>query len=491
MLEQKRTWPRSRRTRDAVVRIASLIIVFAVPVKAAEQWIKLTTPHFEMYTTNRERKAVEALQIFEEARGFFEEYSPSKTAPDIPVRIIAFKSDKEYKPYTPNPGAAAYYQRGHRRDYIVMQELGPDFYAGAIHEYTHLFIEHLGLTLPLWLNEGLADVYSSLQPKGKQLMIGAPPPGRLEALRALPPLELRQLLSVNQESPYYTKPEQMAQFYAESWALAHMLSLGKNYKSRFPQFLLSVSEGKGVEERFEEVYHKSLSEVALDLHNYFSQGTITVALFNTHLDRKELEPEVSTPAPFEIDLVLADLLSTHPQTAAEARSRLTQLAREMPDNPEVQTSLGYLSWQEGRLDEAKQHFENALREGSKDPQMMFQYAGMLRVSGGPPERILSLLQQAIAIKPDLQDARFTLGMEAVNQGQWAMALSALTPITTVKADRAFAFFYAKAYCDWKLGNASEAHRQGDLARQYAQKPEEKARVTQFLEHLDSSPEAPR
>ena len=322
-------------------------------------------------------------------------------------------------------------------------------------------------------------------------MVGAPPPGRVEALRALPPLDLRLLLSVNKQSPYYTHPEGMAQFYAESWALAHMLSLGKNYKSRFPQFLLAVSEGKGTEESLEDVYHKSLGEVAMDLRDYFSQRTISVGLFNTHLDPKEMEPEVSKPTTFEVDLVLADLLSTHPQTAVEARSRLTQLLTEMPGNPEVLASLGYLSWQEGKLNEAKQHFDEALRNGSKDPMMMFQYAGMLRVSGGPPERVLGLLQQAIAIKPDLQDARFTLGMTAFNEGQCATSLSALAPITVVKADRAFAFFYAKAYCDWKLGNLSEAHRQGDLARQYARKPEEKARAKQFLEELDSGGESSR
>ena len=148
MLEEKRTWPPYRLTLNLVARVAFLFAGLVTRASAAEQWIRLTTPHFEMYTTNAERKAVEGLQIFEEARGFFEENSPSKTAPDVPVRIIAFKSEKEYKPYRVNPGAAAYYRRGHRRDYIVMQELGSDFYAGAIHEYIHLFIEHLGLNCP-------------------------------------------------------------------------------------------------------------------------------------------------------------------------------------------------------------------------------------------------------------------------------------------------------------------------------------------------------
>ena len=194
---------------EVVNRTALLLLACVLPLNAAEQWLKLTTPHFEMYTTNGQAKATEALRIFEEARGFFEENSPTKTVPDVPVRIIAFKSEKEYKPYSVNRGAGAYYQRGNKRDYIVMQELGPDYSPAAIHEYTHLFIEHLGLKLPLWLDEGLADVYSSLQPKGKQLMVGAPPPGRLETFRSMPPLDLRMLLRINKESSYYNNPQQI------------------------------------------------------------------------------------------------------------------------------------------------------------------------------------------------------------------------------------------------------------------------------------------
>ncbi len=472
-------------------RIAPLLIACVLPLSAAEQWLKLTTPHFEMYTTNGQTKAVEALRTFEEARGFFEENSPTKTAPDVPVRIIAFKSDKEYKPYSINQGGAAYYQPGHKRDYIVMQELGPAYNPAAIHEYTHLFIEHIGLKLPLWLNEGLADVYSSLQPNGKKLMVGAPPPGRLENFRAMPPIDLRQLLRITRESSYYQNPQQMSQFYAESWALAHMLFLGKNYRGHFQQFLTAVTTGKGMEESFKEAYQKTLDEVAVDLHRYFFQGTIAVTLFETHLSQKDLEPEVSKPEPLETDLVLADLLSTHAQTAEEAQERLTKLSVDSPHNPDVEESLAYLSWQQGKIEEAEEHFQRALQKGSKDPLMMFQYAGLLHSSQADPAEILKLPEQAVALKPDLYDARFNLGMEAVQQGRCGVAISALGAITNVKPDRAFALFATLAYCDWKLGDPAEARRQGELARQYAQNPQDKARAEQFLQQLDGAGKPPR
>src|ERR1041385_6799835 len=63
---------------------------------AAEQWTKVTTPHFELYTTAGEKKAREAILYFEQVRSFFLQASPSKHVSQFPVRIVAFKSEKEF-----------------------------------------------------------------------------------------------------------------------------------------------------------------------------------------------------------------------------------------------------------------------------------------------------------------------------------------------------------------------------------------------------------
>src|SRR5579884_3211061 len=91
-----------------------IALVFCLRAFAAEHWIRLTTPHFEMYTTNGERQAAAALRQFEQVRYFFMQSSPSKSAPDGTVRIIAFRSEKEYKPYRLNGGSDAYYLRSRK-----------------------------------------------------------------------------------------------------------------------------------------------------------------------------------------------------------------------------------------------------------------------------------------------------------------------------------------------------------------------------------------
>ncbi|MBV9611378.1 MAG: hypothetical protein JO091_02855 [Acidobacteriaceae bacterium] len=449
------------------------------------QWIKLTTPHFEMYTTNTRARALDALEIFEQARAFFDENSPSETVTDFPIRIIAFKSEEEFRPYSPNAGAVAYYHRAYGRDYIVMRDLGPVSYPVAIHEYTHLYLAHRHLQVPIWLNEGLAEVYSTLKASGEQLIIGSPPPARLRAARSLPLLDLRQIFGVDEDSPYYRDPALMQQFYGDSWALAHMLFLSEPYRDNFRDFLRSLNEGKGSEQSFQEIYGKSVEQVTRDLRTYISRGATTVSSFDAQTNRRDV-PELSEPTAEEAEVILADLLSSNRETAKEAQTRLAGLAASSSSNPDVQKSLGYLALEQGKLEEAREHFDQALRQGSNDPIMLLRYAGALQRSGASGSQIVSLLQRAVALKPDLLDARFALGMEAATQGQCVVSLSALAPIKTIQADRAFPLYSALTYCNSRLGRTGDARHWGELARQYAETAEQRATVEHLLQQLNRS-----
>jgi hypothetical protein len=149
---------------------------------APEQWIKLETPHFELYTTAGEKKGREAILYFEQVRSFFLQASPSKRATEFPVRIVAFRSESQYKPYRMNGSAIAFYAPGRSRDYIVMQDISGEHYPVAIHEYTHMVVQHAGLKLPVWLNEGWANLYSTLSPRGSKALVGNLLPGGVQTL---------------------------------------------------------------------------------------------------------------------------------------------------------------------------------------------------------------------------------------------------------------------------------------------------------------------
>src|SRR5579863_7265112 len=104
--------------------ITAILVAFAPnTLTAADQWVKLATPHFELYTSAGEKKGREAILYFEQVRSFFLQASASKRASDFPVRIVAFRGEKQYEPYRPNDSAIAYYIEGRNRDYIVMRDI--------------------------------------------------------------------------------------------------------------------------------------------------------------------------------------------------------------------------------------------------------------------------------------------------------------------------------------------------------------------------------
>ncbi len=91
---------------------AFCLLCFLFPVSAAQdQWLHLSTPHFEMYTTGSEKRAREVILYFEEVRSFFIQASPGRGAIEFPVRIIAFKNARQYDAYRINSFAAAFYGR--------------------------------------------------------------------------------------------------------------------------------------------------------------------------------------------------------------------------------------------------------------------------------------------------------------------------------------------------------------------------------------------
>ena len=93
-------------------KIAVLFLASAVVTPAATEWVRISTPDFEMYTTAGEKRGREAILYFEQVKGFFGTVSKMKADSDFPVRIIAFKSEKQFQPYAPPGGFASAYYNG-------------------------------------------------------------------------------------------------------------------------------------------------------------------------------------------------------------------------------------------------------------------------------------------------------------------------------------------------------------------------------------------
>jgi Flp pilus assembly protein TadD len=481
-----RGYPSTGKTLTAMRLPALVLLAVTLPAFGAdrpEQWVKLTTPHFELYTTAGEKSGRQAIFYFEQVRSFFTAVAPVSGFTEFPVRIIVFKSEKQYKPYTWNDVAFAYFTASRDRNYIVMQDAELEHFPVAIHEYMHLIVHQSKLKLPLWLNEGWADVYSTLKPVGAKTTIGELKPGYVQQLQQEKWLSFDALTSVDEKSPVYNEKQRAGIFYAESWALVHMLYLAPDYKSKFPTFVNTMLQGKTVNEAAQAAYGRSAAQVYADLKTYLGRNQLYGAIFPVKLTKSEEEAEASPVSPFESDLALADLLATI-NKRDQAQAAYEKLAAANPDKSEVQQSLGYLAWQHGDSDGARQYLEKSFAAGGADPQMCLHLAELERASGQPDDKIIPPLLRALKSRPDYIDARLELGFAELNARNFEGALASFAQLRNLPSDRAAIVYNGIAYAYTQTGDFVQARKNAINARKWDRTDAESRRTDDLIRYLD-------
>jgi tetratricopeptide (TPR) repeat protein len=457
---------------------------------AAEAWLKLSTPNFELYTTAGEKKGREAILYFEQVRSFFMEASGSKRLSEFPVRIVAFRGEKQYQPYRINDFAIAYYSQGRRGDYIVMQDISTDHYPVAVHEYTHLVVHHSGLKLPPWLNEGLAELYSTLKPEGSKAEVGDIIPGRARTLLTNPWIGLDVITTVDHQSPLYNERDRAAMFYAESWALTHILFFAPGYREKFGKFLTEVSSAKSTDDACQAAFGKHLWEVESELRSYLKSGKFYRAVFDVKLEKSAENPDVAEAQEFDSSLILADLLAvTHKYQ--EAFKAYEQIEKSYPNTPEVEESLGYLAWQADDKETARESFERALAAGTRNPRVYYDFAMLSRSGPDAAQKAAPAFQKALELKPDYVEARLEYGMMLVNMRKYGDALAQLRQIKAVDANQAQWYYPALATAYLNTGDTAKARECADAAKKWAKTPQQMERAESLLRALETRRTAAR
>jgi len=409
--------------------------------------------------------------------------SSDKPVPNAPVRIIAFQSEKEYGPYRINEAATAFYLHGYGDDYIVMKSISAENYPVAVHEYTHLLLQHSGIEIPAWLNEGLAELYSTLKPIGKEVAIGQVIPGRYYFLQQNKWLPLETLLAVDHKSPYYNERNRANIFYAESWALVHMVMLSPEYRPHSDKFLASIGSGTGAGDAFWQAYAKTTTQVQKDLEQYMRRTRFNAVFFDIKLEKSAEEPDVAPASPLESGIVLADVLAfTHKQE--EAKKAYYALLEQFPKSWEPEAGLAELAWREKEPDGAVAHFARAAELGSTNPRLYYDYA---RAASDASVRI-PLLKKAIALDPSYQEAHRYLASCLLQDRKYQEAIDQLSQLKGIKAEQAFSFYHEWAYADLLLEKFDDAQKAAELARKYARTPQDTTTAEDLLRAIASKRE---
>jgi hypothetical protein len=469
----------------------ALTLLAALPLAAQvnDTWIRVTSSHFEMYATCDQKKAREAILHFERVRDFFMEASPVKPPAEFPTRIIIFKNSDLFYIYAPNRTIAAFFAAGPLRDSIAMGEPSAESYPVTIHEYVHLVIRHSGLSLPLWLNEGWAEVYSTLRPVKDGVAVGDLIDRHVKDLGQGQWLSLSDLQAIGHDSPGYNEASRQGMFYAESWALTHMLYLSPDYKKNFGAFIGALNKGRSLDDALQLAFSKTEAQVFADLRDYLNRKKLFGTVFMTPFEKSGENPVVTPVTSYDTWLMLADL-HTASHHLTEASRLYQQLETEEPKRPDAFASAGYMALSVNQKENARVEFRKAFDLGSTDPQLCLQLATLDREAKQPATVFIPELERAVKLRPDFTEALFELGVLKVDTREFDEAYRLLNSVGIVGPDRMAIFRYAIAYVNLEKGNIDLARSGAEAARQAAKTPVQTQAADQLIKLIEARSKGP-
>ncbi len=356
---------------------------------AKNSWQKVRSNHFTLIGDAGEkelRKVGLRLEQFHAAVSRL--FDRNRRDESRPITVIVFSGDGSYKPFKPlyqgkPANVSGYFQASDDAIYITLtadwHRSHPD--SVIFHEYVHVLTSNGARLLPTWLNEGIAEYYSTFEIRGdRKIRIGKPIANHIRLLRERPLMPLRALVSVDEASPLYNESDKKNLFYAESWALVHYLMLGKEGRRRqqLREFINALIENKPVEESFRQSFQAGYETIEQELRAYLQRNLYPDQ--QVIFDQEIVFDSSMSASPLgeaEVQAHLGDLL-WRIQRADEAEPFLNRALALDPKLALAHQSQGMLRVRQGRFTEARRHFRQAAESNPRDYRAHYYHAFSLQ-----------------------------------------------------------------------------------------------------------------
>jgi tetratricopeptide (TPR) repeat protein len=387
------------------------------------------------------------------------------------IRAYLFRDDRWFRELRPVPTARGFYQSGPERDFIAVLS-GPDDLRALSHEFVHASLEHTTARRPLWLEEGVAEFYSTVTPEKDRWLIGRPIEDHIRVLRRADWLSARQLFTVAKDSSVYDEANRAGLFYAQSWAVVHLLYTQPGYREHLPAFAELLDDGVPVEEACLRAFRRSASQILNDARQRIFTGALPVAAVDGD--------------PLDAPRVQVDTVTEEAIAELALACNKTALATRLYERQQRPIPLGLLALARGDNAEALRYFKQSIAAGAPDSTPYFEAAMLLRDSKQPFE---PLLRQAVQRNPNHAEAWFLLGLEAAKREQLEDAIDAYQKATAILPRQAN-FWHAMALALRRAGRNEEAARAALKCRLAAATDAERemaAALNGFVSQNDSAP----
>ncbi len=388
----------------------SLIISAGVlPYPATEnQWIEVRSPNFVVISDASAKQAKRTARSLEQFRSLLRTAFPKlKLDPACPLIVFALKDERSFKALSPNDDkeagtaqSAGLFLGSPERNFVLLRtDLPPEqAYHVVYHEFVHLVMRLNFPQLPLWLSEGLAELFGNANISGKWSTLGTPPAEMLRVLQTKQMIPLSTLMSVTADSPYYHKQGMVEMFYAQSWALTHYLLLGERqaHSGQLSRFLTLLQNDIPEEEAIKQAFG-NLKTLEHNLNRYVRLRSFYHYQIPADEGIKEDRFAVRVLSHGE-SLAARGQVLLHSDRLDEAKSMFEQALQLDPHSSLAHEGMGLFFMMRKNRELAEKYFTAAVELDSRS-FLAHYFAALPAYERGDQPRAEAYLRKSLAINP--------------------------------------------------------------------------------------------
>lgn len=405
--------------------LAILVVALCLPGLAAgagDTWYQASSSHFTVVSDGGEQRArmvAEELELFRRA---FEAVLRVRVESGKPFVVMAANSEGSLRRLIPwsweRRGGArpeGVYFAGEDEDWAVLRTDVANPTSVIVHEYVHS-LARLNLSgLPLWFDEGLAQLYgaSRVEPDGIRVG-GLLSAWQVTALRNAKLLPVADLMTVGRGSPDYTDRKRAGVFYAESLLLTHFLLLGDDgsHRAGLDRFLELLDEGASDHEALVRAFG---GPETLDkgLRAYLDQGQFPYAKLTARASDLPISVRKLRPAEAAARLAEFMLRTGQRQTASEMAY---EALRSEPGLGSAHLVQGLLLFNQCHLAEATAALAEAQKLSPDDAMVQYRFGTLGRGAVADSCSREEALRTAIRLTPSFAAPHDALAKLFIEEG---------------------------------------------------------------------------
>ena len=391
---------RLRKRVHGLLRCALVILgwLAVTDLSAKSRWVTGSVEEFTVYANTSKWVASEVVADLRQLKALFRRVYPKLVLRNLPpLRVFALKNEATMRRFSrlvdgkPVQSAGSFIQDYEGALILINTDADREFVRKVIfHEYVHFLLS--GIHLPTWLNEGLAELYSTVEISKVEATIGKADGYRAARLQRARIIPLERFFRITRHSPEYSSEKHgRGVFYAQSWALVHFLSLGL---TNLPQGAFSKLVGSVLtepivsEETFTETTGLSFDEVERRLKKYVRGGQHQYLRLRTPALPKDETLELTPVSEGESDLIVGMLLLAT-REPEEAYAPLEYASRKLPDSPKAAAYRGYYLYRQRLYPAAVEAFVEAIERGSESASTYLFHAAAILQRDNPDRLMLA------------------------------------------------------------------------------------------------------